>query len=92
MGQLRGKALIKVKGIIPSELNYVVLEETLKENFGLPRRLIWAHIINLRKIPESTPFAASLRQFYNSVMGDIRSLEALNDNVAPCAPFIIPNI
>ena len=92
VGQLRGEALDTVKGIIPSELNYGVLEETLKENFGLPRRIIRAHIMNLLKIPKPTPFAASIRQFYNSVMGDIRSLEALNVNIAAFAPFIIPII
>ena len=92
VGQLRGEALDTVKGIMPSELNYGVLEETLKENFGLPRRIIRAHIMNLLKIPKPTPFAASIRQFYNSVMGDIRSLEALNVNIAAFAPFIIPII
>ena len=82
VGQLRGEALDTVKEIIPSELNYGALEETLKENFSLPRRIIL----------KPTLFAASILQFYNSVMGDIRSLEALNVNVAACAPFIIPII
>ena len=33
--------------------------------------------------------ASSLRQFYNSLMGDLRSLQALKIDISSCAPFII---
>ena len=92
IGQLRGEALKTVQGIIPSEQNYSVLEETLKENFGQPRRIIRAHVCNILRLPKPTQAPSSLRQFYNSLMGDIRSLEALGINVSACAPFIIPII
>ena len=39
-----------------------------------------------------TQSASSLRQFHNSLMGDIQLLEALSINVSACAPFIIPII
>ena len=90
LGQLRGEALETVKGIIPSEQNYSVLEKTLEENFGLPKRIVWAHVMNLLKMRKPTLLASSLRQFYNAVMGDIRSLEALKVDVTACAPIIMP--
>ena len=92
VGQLRGEALRTVQGIIPSEENYSVLEATLKENFGQPRRIIRAHVSNILKLPKPTQSASSLRQFYNSLMGDLRSLQALKIDVSACAPFIIPII
>ena len=89
LGQLRGEALETVKGINPSEQNYSVLEKTLEENFGRPRRIIRAHVMTLLKMPKPTLLATSLRQFYNAVMGDIRSLEALKGDVTACAPIIV---
>ena len=51
------QALDTFKGIIISELNYAVLEKTLKENFGLPTRIIRAHIMDLLNMQKSTPFS-----------------------------------
>ena len=90
IGQLRGEALTTVKGSIPSEQNYSVLEKTLVENFGHPRRIIRAHVNNILNMPKPIHSASSLRQFYNSIMGDIRSLEALEIDISACAPFIVP--
>jgi len=52
IGQLRGEALKTVQEIIPSEQNYEVSEETLKENFGQPRCIIQAHVCNILKLPK----------------------------------------
>ena len=90
MGQLRGEALATVKGLIPSDKNYSILATTLQENFGLSRRIIRAHVLNLLKMPRPTLVASSLRHFYNSMMGDLRSLESLKIDIAACAPFIVP--
>ena len=84
--------LATVKGLILSDMNYSILQATLQENFGLPRRIIRAHVLNLLKMPKPTLLASSLRHFYNALMGDIRSLESLNIDVAACAPFIVPII
>eukprot|EP00794_Sanderia_malayensis_P003895 gene3895-biopygen3329 len=92
VGQLRGEALATVKGLVPSDHSYDILEMTLQENFGLPRRIIRAHVMHLLRLPKATLVATNLRQFYNSLMGDIRSLNALGINVAACAPIIIPII
>ena len=46
--------------------------------------------MNLLKLAKPSPVAANLRQFYNSFMADIRSLEALSIDVSACAPFIVP--
>ena len=92
MGQLRGEALATVKGLIPSDQNYTILAAILQESFGLPRRIICAHVLNLLKMPKPTLVASSLRHFYNSLMGDIHLLESLNIDVAVCAPFIVPII
>ena len=64
----------------------------LKENFGLPRRIIRAHVMNILKLPKPTSITSSLCHFYNTLMGDIRSLKALNIDVSACAPIIIPII
>ena len=90
LGQLRGEALATVKGLIPSDKNYSILATTLQENFGLPRRIIRAHVLSLLKLPRPTLVVSSLRHFYNSMMGDLRSLESLNIDIAACAPFIVP--
>ena len=90
IGQLRGEALKTVKGIIPSEQNYSVLEKTLVENFGHSRRIIRAHVNNILNTPKPTHSASSLREYYNSTMGDIRSLQALEIDISACAPFIVP--
>ena len=92
VGQLKGEALSTVKSLTPSDQNYDILVTTLKENFGLPRRIIRAHVMNLLQLPKPTPIASSLRHFYNTVMGDIRSLKALNIDVSACAPIIVPII
>ena len=92
MGQLRGEALTTVKGLIPSDKNYSILATTLQENFGLSRRIIRAHVLNLLKMPRQTLVASSLRHFDNSMMGDIRSLESLNIDIAAYAPFTVPII
>ena len=89
MGLLRAEVLATVKGLIPSDMNYSILQATLKENFGLLRRLIRAHVLTVLKMPKPTLLASSLRHFYNALMGDIRSLESLNIDVAACAPFIV---
>ena len=90
MGQLRGEALATVKGLIPSDKNYSTLATTLQENFGLSRRIIREHLLNLLKMQRPTLVASSLRHFYNSMMGDLRSLESLKIDIAACAPFIVP--
>ena len=77
IGQLRGEALKTVKGILPSEQNYYILVETLQENFGHPRRIIRAHVNDILTMPLPTQSASSLRQFYNSLLGDICSLKLL---------------
>ena len=92
IGQLKGEALTTVKGLTPSDQNYDILVTTLKENFSLPRRIIRAHVMNLHKLPKPTPIASSLRHFYNTVMGDIRSLKALNIDVSACVPINVPII
>ena len=79
-----------IQGIIPSEHNYSVLEETLKENFGQPRHIIRAHVCNILRLPKPTQAPSSLRQFYNFLMGDISLLEALGIIISACALFIIP--
>ena len=55
MGQLRGETLATVKGLIPSDKNYSILATTLQENFGLTRRIICAHVLNLLKMPRPSP-------------------------------------
>ena len=92
MGQLRREALATVKGPIPSDMNYSILQATLQENFGLPRSIIWAHVLTLLKMQKPTFLASSLRQFYNALMGDICLLESLNNDAAACLPFIVPII
>ena len=92
IGQLKGEALTTVKGLTPSDQNYKILVTTLKENFGLPRRIIRAHVLNILKLPKPTHIVSSLRHFYNTLMGDIRSLKALKIDVSACAPFIVPII
>ena len=48
--------------------------------------------MSILKLPKPTSIASSLRHFYNTLMGDIRSLRALNIDVSACAPIVVPII
>ena len=76
MVQLKREALATVKSLSSSEKNYSILATTLQENFGLPKQIIRADVLNLIKLPRPTLVASSVRHFNNSMMCDLRSLES----------------
>jgi hypothetical protein len=90
LGQLKGVALDAVTGIHASGDNLKTLTETLKERFGQQRKIVRAHVCSIYDIEPPGHNYAALSQFYNHVMGDIRSLNNLGVNTEECAAFIIP--
>ena len=89
MGQLEGPALEACAGIHPSGENLTTLIALLTERFGQPRKIIRAHINSILDLPNPSYVHSPLNNFYNKIMGHIRSLENLKVNVEECAPFIV---
>ncbi|XP_064625943.1 uncharacterized protein LOC135486774 [Lineus longissimus] len=89
-GLLEGEALDSVRSLIPSAANYVILKKTLLETFGKDRKIIRAHVLRLFHLRNPNMSGAALRSFYNQVMTDLRSLEALNIDVDRAAGIIVP--
>ena len=90
LGQLDGMAKDAVIGIPCTEANYNVVLKILEENFGQPRKIIRAHVLNILNAPKPQLTASSLRQFYNQVMGDLRCLGTMQVSISESASFIIP--
>ncbi|XP_064629241.1 uncharacterized protein LOC135488536 [Lineus longissimus] len=90
VGQLEGNALDAVAGIHASGDNLTTLIEVLEERFGQTRKIIRAHVTNLLDIPNPSYNHASLRGFYNKVMGDMRSLETLKVDTHECSSVLVP--
>ena len=76
-GQLSDKIKKRVEGIMASDDNYDLLVQTLIDNYGNKMSIKNAHCVALVSISKPQYTATSLRGFYDSIMSDIRSLEAL---------------
>ncbi|XP_064642461.1 uncharacterized protein LOC135496842 [Lineus longissimus] len=92
LGQLKGPALDAVTGIHATGDNLETLTTTLKERFGQQRKIVRAHVCSIFDLEPPGHSYAALSQFYNHVMGDIRSLNNLGIDTEECAAFIIPTM
>ena len=77
MGQLEPNVLITVAGLTPSNENYPVLVNLLKERFGSIPKITAAYMRALYNIPKPERHLKSLRHFYDSLESYVRGLEAL---------------
>ena len=89
-GQLSDKIKKRVEGIMASDDNYELLVQTLVDNYGNKTAIKNAHCVALVFIPKPQYTAASLRGFYDNIMSDIRSLEALKLPRSKYGEFYVP--
>ena len=76
---LEGEAKASIQGLSLEAANYRTACELLKQRFGRPERIIFAHVQDLLMIEvPPTPSIEQLWKTYNSLQTHIRSLAVLN--------------
>ena len=79
--KLTGDALKAVAGYQLSNENYSVVVDVLKKRFGNKQLVIDAYYHNLSHLPPATNQVSSLRQCYDMIEQNLRSLEAIGEDV-----------
>ena len=79
--RLTGDALKAVAGYQLSNENYEVVVDVLKKRFGNKQLVIDAYYHNLSQLPPATNQVSSLRQCYDTIERNLRSLEAIGEDV-----------
>ena len=76
---LEGEAKASIQGLSLKAVNYKIACELLKQRYGRPERIIFAHVQELLvlEVP-STPSVEELWKTYNSLQSHIRSLAGLD--------------
>ena len=82
--RMQGPAKASIAGLAPTNENYKVAIDILKERFGQPKKVQAAHMRALYTIEKPNDSRASLSQFADRVESLIRGLEALK--VKLCGP------
>jgi hypothetical protein len=77
LGQLDPNVLSSVAGLTPSNENYVVLVDLLKERYGRKSKVIAAYMRALYNLQKPEANLKSLRGFYDQVESYVRGLESL---------------
>ena len=80
--KLTGDALKAVAGYQLSNENYSVVVDVLKKRFGNKQLVIDAYYHNLSHLPPATNQVSSLRQCYDTIERNLRSLEAIGEDVS----------
>ncbi len=93
---LEGDAKSVVKGLAHTSENYQVACDLLKDRYGKPERIIFAHVqallcghVNLNQ--NGTKSVAQLWKLRDEILTHIRSLEALGVSGKQCEVFLTPS-
>ena len=78
--KLSGDALQAIAGYQLSNKNYPVVVDVLKKRFGDKQLVIDAYYHNLSHLPPATNQVSSLRQCYDAIERNLRSLEAIGED------------
>ncbi|XP_037780314.1 uncharacterized protein LOC119576743 [Penaeus monodon] len=94
---LEGDAKGVVKGLAHTEANYQIACDMLKERFGRPERIKFAHVQALLNYKSSVKgkgpkYVSSLWNLSDELLTHIRSLEALGVSGEQCEVFLTPII
>ncbi len=95
---LEGEAQQVIRGMAVTEKNYAVVCNLLKERFGRPERIIFAHIQSLLSLKPVTPgqkgksYISALWHQQDVLLSHIRSLEVLGVKGESCGVFLTPLI
>ena len=79
--KLTGDALEAVAGYQLSNENYRVVVDVLKKRFGNKQLVIDAYYHNLSHLPPATNQVSSLRQCYDTIERNLRSLKAIGKDI-----------
>ena len=79
--RLTGEALDAISGYQLSNDNYTVVVDVLKRRFGNPQLIIDVHYRNLSHLAAATNQTVSLRQTYDAIERNLRSLAAMGEDV-----------
>ena len=79
--KLTGEAKQAVSGIFLSKENYKVAKELLKERFGDQQTVINSHYAELIILTSASKNTRSLRSLYDQIEKNLRSLDALKQDV-----------
>ena len=90
--QLRGDAARVIAGFQLTNANYEHSIALLKERFGQPYKQIDAHMQALIDLPSPSNSLPSLREFYDSTEGHIRSLSSLGKSEDSYGSLLVPII
>lgn len=77
--KLSGEALQAISGYQLSNENYPIVVDVLKGRFGNKQLIVDAHYHNLSHLSPATNQVNSLRQCYDTIEQNLRSLEAIGD-------------
>ena len=76
---LKGEAANVVAGMNITPANYKLAKELLQKRFGRPEKIIHSYFSNILNLKSCSNTLNDIREFYNSLLINIRSLE--NENV-----------
>ena len=79
--KLSGDALEAIAGYQLLNENYQIVVDVLKKRFGNKQVIIDSYYHNLSHLPVATNQASSLRQCYDAIERNLRSLEAVGEDV-----------
>lgn len=91
---VEGVAEQTLKGFSLSNDNYHLALKTLQERFGDEQIIITSHMNRLLELPsvESVTNTKTLRNLYDTVESQIRSLTAFDSDIKNYGPFLVPVI
>ena len=94
---LEGEAKSVIQGLSLTAVNYTVACKLLKERFGKPERIVFAHIqallgLSMPSKPQGSKYVSALRKLQDDLLTHIRSLEALGVSGSEYGLFLTPLI
>jgi len=90
--QLSGDALRTINGFALNDANYPQAIAMLQLEYGKPEKIADAHFRALQTFPQVADNAQSLRSFYFSLEGHVRSLLALGRGTDSYGSFLVCSI
>ena len=81
MSKLSGEARQAVSGVLLSNENYSLVVELLRERYGDAQIVVNSHYVELTNLKLAPNTAKGLRTLYEHIEKDLRSLEALDENI-----------
>ena len=94
---LEGEAIEEIRGYSLTEANYDIAVQALKDRYGKPDKIVFAHVqalLNIKKTPllKGPKYVEQLWHLQSELLSHIRSLKALEVTEELCQIFLTPII